>query len=96
MKKVVDASPYINQNNYLLEKYLQHSQQANDNNNIEATSTDKNNYSGLNSLRYRMSLGNENNDSPLNSLSQNTKVTIGVPIYFYFKLNTAKLVTKHN
>lgn len=93
-KKVVDARPYINQNNYLLERYSEHSQQANANNNIEAQSTDKNNYSGLNSLRYRISLGNENNDSSSDSLSQNTKVTIGVPIYFYFKLNTAKLVDK--
>lgn len=41
-----------------------------------------------------MSLGNENNDSSSDSLSQKTKVTIGVPIYFYFKLNTAKLVAK--
>ena len=41
-----------------------------------------------------MSLGNENNDSSSDSLSQKTKVTIGVPIYFYFKLNTAKLVDK--
>lgn len=93
-KKVVDARPYINQNNFLMEKYAEHSQQANANNNIEAQSTDKNNYSGLNSLRYRMSLGNENNDSSLDSLSQKTKVTISVPIYFYFKLNTAKLVDK--
>ena len=93
-KKVVDARPYINQNNYLLKRYSEHSQQANANNNIEAQSTDKNNYSGLNSLRYRISLGNENNDSSSDSLSQNTKVTIGVPIYFYFKLNTAKLVDK--
>lgn len=94
MEKVVDARPYINQNNYLLKRYSEHSQQANANNNIEAQSTDKNNYSGLNSLRYRMSLGNENNDSSSDSLSQKTKVTIGVPIYFYFKLNTAKLVAK--
>lgn len=28
------------------------------------------------------------------SLSQNTRVTIGIPIYFYFKLSTAKLVNK--
>lgn len=91
---MVDSRPYINQNNYLLKIYSEHSQQANANNNIEAQSTDKNNYSGLNSLRYRISLGNENNDSSSDSLSQNTKVTIGVPIYFYFKLNTAKLVDK--
>lgn len=93
-KKVVDARPYINQNNYLLKKHAEYSQQANATNNIDTPSTNKNNYSGLNSLRYRMSLGNENNDCSSDSMSQNTKVTIGVPIYFYFKLNTARLVDK--
>ena len=93
-KKVVDSRPYINQNNYLLKKHAEYSQQANATNNIDTPSTNKNNYSGLNSLRYRMSLGNENNDSSSDSMSQNTKVTIGVPIYFYFKLNTARLVDK--
>ena len=93
-KKVVDARPYINQNNYLMERFVEQSQQANDNKEVEATSADKNNYSGLNSLRYRMSLGNEHTDNASDSLSQDTKVAIGVPIYFYFKLNTAKLVDK--
>ena len=79
---------------YLLKKHAEYSQQANANNNIDTPSTNKNNYSGLNSLRYRISLGNENNDSSSDSMSQNTKVTIGVPIYFYFKLNTARLVDK--
>lgn len=92
-KKVIDARPYINQNNYLMERYAEYSQQANTNNDIDATSTDKNNYSGLNSLRYRMSLRNENDDCASDSLSQG-KVAIGVPIYFYFKLNTAKLVDR--
>ena len=93
-KKVIDARPYINQNSYLMERFAEQSQQFNDNKNVEAASTDKNNYSGLNSLRYRMSLGNENADSASDSLSQDNKVAIGVPIYFYFKLNTAKLVDK--
>ena len=93
-KKVIDARPYINQNNYLMERFAEQSQQVNDNKSVETASTDKNNYSGLNSLRYRMSLENENNDSSLDSLSQKTKVAIGVPIFFYFKLNTAKLVDK--
>lgn len=92
-KKVIDARPYINQNNYLMERYAEYSQQANTNNDIDATSTDKNNYSGLNSLRYRMSSRNENDDCASDSLSQG-KVAIGVPIYFYFKLNTAKLVDR--
>ena len=93
-KKVIDARPYINQNSYLMERFAEQSQQVNDNKSVEAASTDKNNYSGLNSLRYRMSLGNENADSASDSLSQGNKVAIGVPIYFYFKLNTAKLVDK--
>ena len=93
-KKVIDARPYINQNSYLMEIFAEQSQQVNDNKNVEAASTDKNNYSGLNSLRYRMSLGNENAESASDSLSQGNKVAIGVPIYFYFKLNTTKLVDK--
>ena len=93
-KKVIDARPYINQNNYLMDMHAENIQQVNDNKNVEAASADKNNYSGLNSLRYRMSLGNENADNASDSLSQNTNVAIGVPIYFYFKLNTAKLVDK--
>ena len=96
-KKVIDARPYINQNNFFMERYAEQSQQVEDNKGVEAASTDKNNYSGLNSLRYRMSLGNEcngNADNASDSLSQDNKVAIGVPIYFYFKLNTAKLVDK--
>ena len=93
-KKVIDARPYINQNNYLMDIHVENVQQVNDNKNVEAASTDKNNYSGLNSLRYRMSLGNESTDNASDSLSQGNKVAIGVPIYFYFKLNTAKLVDK--
>ena len=49
---------------------------------------------GFSTLRYRMSLGNECADNASDSLSQTSKVTIGVPIYFYFKLNSAKLVDK--
>lgn len=93
-KKVVDARPYISQNAYLMERYAEQLQHTNDNKSAETATTDKNNYSGLNSLRYRMSLGNENTDGTLDSLSQNSKVAIGVPIYFYFKLNTTKLVDK--
>lgn len=93
-KKVVDARPYISQNDYLLARYAELSQQINNNRNTEDTSIDKNNYSGLNSLRYRMSLGNECADNASDTLSQTSKVTVGVPIYFYFKLNSAKLVDK--
>ena len=93
-KKVVDARPYISQNDYLLARYAELSHQINNNRNTEDTSIDKNNYSGLNSLRYRMSLGNECADNASDTLSQTSKVTVGVPIYFYFKLNSAKLVDK--
>lgn len=93
-KRVIDVRPYISQNDYLLERYAELSQQANNNRNVEETSTDKNNYSGLNSLRYRMSLGNECADNVSDSLSQTSKVSIGVPVYFYFKLNSARLVDK--
>ncbi len=93
-KRVIDARSYISQNDYLLERYAELSQQVNNNRNTEGTSADKNNYSGLNSLRYRMSLGNECADNASDSLSQTSKVAAGVPVYFYFKLNSAKLVDK--
>ncbi len=91
-KKVIDARPYISQNNYLMDRYATLSQQADRNPHKDALSTDKNNYSGLNSLRYRMSLGYESQGNAQDTLSQTSSVAIGVPVYFYFKLNTSKLV----
>ncbi len=91
-KKVIDARPYISQNNYLLDRYATLSQQADPHK--ETLSTDKNNYSGLNSLRYRMSLGYESQGNAQDTLSQTSSVAVGVPVYFYFKLNTSKLVDK--
>ncbi len=91
-KKVIDARPYISQNNYLLDRYATLSQQADPHK--ETLSTDKNNYSGLNSLRYRMSLGHESQGNAQDTLSQTSSVAVGVPVYFYFKLNTSKLVDK--
>ena len=67
-KKVVDARPYISQNDYMLARYAELSQQTNNNRNTEDISSDKNNYSGLNSLRYRMSLGNGCADNASDSL----------------------------
>ncbi len=93
-KKVIDARPYISQNNYLLDRYATLSQQADRNPHKEALATDKNNYSGLNSLRYRMSLGYESQGNAQDTLSQTSSVAVGVPVYFYFKLNTSKLVDK--
>ena len=55
-----------------------------------ALSANKNDYAGLNALRSRMATtasdGSTSNDS--------LQLSVGVPIYFYFKLNTAQLVTK--
>ena len=94
-KRVVDATPYIEQNlalqdyiaymrdrNALLEKRLA-------GNDDDKTVYPKNSYSGLNSLRARLSM---NGDSL--SSSDHLKVSIGVPVYFFFKLNTDKLVDK--
>lgn len=93
-KKVIDARPYISQNNYLIDRYAAMPRKTDNNQQTEVTPTDKNNYSGLNSLRYRMSLGDEHLGDTQDSLSQTSLVTIGVPIYFYFKLNSSKLVDK--
>ena len=67
---------------------------ADNNQQTEVTPTDKNNYSGLYSLRYIMSLSDEHLGDTQDSLSQKSSVTAGVPIYFYFKLNSSKLVDK--
>ena len=93
-KKVIDARPYISQNNYLIDRYAALTHEADNHQQTETTSTDKNNYSGLNSLRYRMSLSDELSGGTQDSLSQTSHMTIGVPIYFYFKLNSSKLVDK--
>lgn len=89
-KRVVDAQPYINQNNYLLDHYVY---QDGTDKNIQTTvvTTRNNNYSGLNSLRERMS-SNEVADS-IASINH-TVIAVGVPIHFYFKINTANLVDK--
>ncbi len=88
-KKVIDARPYISQNNYLLDRYATLSQQADPHK--ETLSTDKNNYSGLNSLRYRMSLGYESQGNAQDTLSLTSSVAVGVPVYFFFNLNTVSL-----
>ena len=95
-KHVIDARPYISQNNYLLDRYAELSQYAKDRQRKETVNPmDKNDYSGLNSLRSRMSLGygSGSQETLHDTLTQQT-VGVGVPIYFYFKLNTAKLVDK--
>ena len=56
-----------------------------------ALSANKNDYAGLNALRSRMATTATSDDS---ATSDSLQLSVGVPIYFYFKLNTAQLVTK--
>jgi len=94
-KRVVDATPYIEQN-LALQDYIAYMRDRNAHlekrlagNDDGKTVYPKNSYSGLNSLRARLSM---NGDSL--SSSDRLKVSIGVPMYFFFKLNSDKLVDK--
>ena len=93
-KKVVDARPYINQCNYLLDRNAVLSNYAKEmkKQHHEATTADKNDYSGLNSLRFRMSQQGDTASEMADTLETASRITVGVPVYFYFQLNTAKLV----
>ena len=94
-KRVVDATPYIEQN-LAFQDYIAYMRDRNAHlekrlagNDDGKTVYPKNSYSGLNSLRARLSM---NGDSL--SSSDRLKVSIGVPVYFFFKLNSDKLVDK--
>lgn len=94
-KRVVDATPYIEQN-LALQDYIAYMRDRNAHlekrlagNDDGKTVYPKKSYSGLNSLRARLSM---NGDSL--SSSDRLKVSIGVPVYFFFKLNSDKLVDK--
>ena len=100
-KKVIDARPYIKQNDYLMDELAILRETVKnceaDNASLTAKWENKNNYSGLNSLRYRMSMSGsdceqESSDGQYSSDSTENKIAIGVPVYFYFKLNTNHLV----
>ena len=86
-KKVIDALPYIRQNDILMSRCKMKREVAQN----EGSGKNKNDYDGLNSLRYRLSL--EDNKS-LDGSDTTQTVGVGVPVYFYFKLNSAKLVDK--
>ena len=75
-KKVIDALPYIRQNDMLMSR---------------CKMKEKNDYGGLNSLRYRLSL---DDNKSLDGSDTIQTIGVGVPVYFYFKLNSAKLVDK--
>ena len=94
-KRVVNATPYIEQN-LALQDYIAYMRDRNAHLEKRLAGNDdgksvypKNSYSGLNSLRARLSM---NGDSL--SSSDRLKVSIGVPVYFFFKLNSDKLVDK--
>ena len=101
-KRTVDTRPYVRQNDYLLERCRMLETQLDQckNKNEENASLSKNyrnDYRGLNSLRFRMSAEGANYDEEANadsSLESNPKesITIGVPVFFYFKLNSNHLV----
>ena len=151
-KRVVDAKPYIKQNAYLKD-YISYMKDENirlqkkmSGDKEVQTVYPKNNYSGLNSLRARLSgkksgspesksgidgiaensaddaeiglvdtyvqIGNCHSDSLLSAgqnisdnlmsannnaldsiaISGHSKITVGVPVYFFFQLNSDKLV----
>lgn len=101
-RRTVDARPYVRQNDYLMERCRMLEKQFDQckNKNEENASLSKNyrnDYRGLNSLRFRMSAEGANYDEEANadsSLESNPKesITIGVPVFFYFKLNSNHLV----
>ena len=109
-KRVVDATPYIEQN-LAFQDYIAYMKDRNAHlekrlagNDDDKSIYPKNSYSGLNSLRARLSMsgkgGRKGNDldnanghrSDSIALSDHFKVGVGVPVYFFFKLNSDKLV----
>lgn len=80
-KKVIDALPYIRQNDMLMSRCKMKREMVQNG----VSGKNKNDYDGLNSLRYRLSLDGSDTTQT---------VGVGVPVYFYFKLNSAKLVDK--
>lgn len=86
-KKVIDALPYIRQNDMMMSRCKMKREV------VQNSGSDKNrnDYDGLNSLRYRLSL---DANKSLDDSDTTQTVDVGVPVYFYFKLNSAKLVDK--
>lgn len=101
-KKVTDARPYINQNNYLMDQIgaLRNQKSKEPIGNCTVNGNAKNNYGGLNSLKFRMSLSGGDKDNVNDSISNSnapssTSVpSVDTPVYFYFKIGTTDLVDK--
>ena len=92
-KRAVDAYPYRQQNEYLMETINDLLRQrglqgSSDNNSLLSKQGE---YSGLASLRARLAHKNWNGkDSLAGQLSEDRKL-IGVPFYFFFRINTCTL-----
>ena len=65
-------------------------QQVNWQEDCGALSANKNDYAGLNALRSRMASATTSDNS---TNKDSLQLAVGVPVYFYFKLNTAQLNT---
>lgn len=101
-KRVTDARPYVQQNNYLMDKISAMRSHASKMESVQtgANGNVKNNYSGLNSLKLRMALGGGDNGNVNDSISNSLvslstlSFSIDTPVYFYFKIGTSELVDK--
>lgn len=74
-KKVIDALPYIRQNDMLMSRCKMKREAAQN----EGSGKNKNDYDGLNSLRYRLSL---DDNKSLEGSDTTQTVDVGVPVYF--------------
>ena len=91
-KRTVDANPYRQQNEYLMETIndLLH-QRGLPSDSFDNTNTKHGEYSGLASLRARLAHKDWNGkDSIAGQTSEDHKL-IGVPFYFFFRINTCTL-----
>ncbi len=86
-KKVIDALPYIRQNDMMMSRCKMKCEVVPN----SGSDKNKNDYDGLNSLRYRLSL---DDSKTLDGTDTTNVIGVGVPLYIYFKLNSAKLVDK--
>ena len=92
-KRAVDAYPYRQQNEYLMETINDLLRQrglqgSSDNNSLLSKQGE---YSGLASLRARLAHKNWNGKDSLAGQSSEDRKLIGVPFYFFFRINTCTL-----
>lgn len=92
-KRAVDAYPYRQQNEYLMETINDLLRQrglqgSSDNNSLLSKQGE---YSGLASLRARLAHKNWNGKDSIAGQSSEGRKLIGVPFYFFFRINTCTL-----